>query len=90
MKLLAFSVYDEKAEAFGNPFFMHAVGLATRLFGEWCNREDTPLGKHPEDYKLYHIGAWLDDCAKFDSVDQPIFVGNGTDFVEKPKLKEVK
>lgn len=83
MKLIAFAVYDEKAECYGHPFFLSAVGLATRLFADWCNNPNAPTGKHPEDFKLYQIGAWLDDQAKFDNVDVPIFIGHGKDYVEK-------
>lgn len=83
MKLLAFSVYDEKSGAYGHPFFVSAVGIASRMFSDWCNSDKTFIGKHPEDYKLYQIGAWLDDCAKFDSTQEPIFIGHGNDFLEK-------
>lgn len=88
MKLIAFSVFDEKSGAFGHPFFVAAVGQATRMFSDWANSDKTPLGRHPEDYKLYQVGAWLDDCAKFDSTETPIFIGHAHDYVEK--LREVK
>ncbi len=81
MKLIAFSIYDEKAECFGHPFFFSAIGLATRLFKEWVNNPNTPPGKHPTDFKLYQVGAWNDAQAKFETVDVPKFIGNGTDYL---------
>ncbi len=80
MKLLAFSVYDEKSEAFGHPFFTSAIGIASRMFNDWVNNKDTMVGRHPEDYKLYHVGYWLDDHAKFDSNEVPVLIGQGTDY----------
>ncbi len=83
MKLIAFSIYDEKAECFGHPFFMSAIGLATRLFTEWSNNENAPTGKNPEDFKLYEVGSWNDAQAKFETLEVPKFIGNGTDYVKK-------
>lgn len=83
MKLLAFTVYDEKAEAFGHPFFLSAVGLATRLFTEWINNPNTPTGKHPGDFKLYQVGTWNDGDAIFETLPVPLHIGNGNDYREE-------
>ncbi len=83
MKLIIFSVFDEKSGAFGTPFFCPAIGQALRLFGDLAVDDKTSVGRHPEDYKLYEVGAWLDDCAKFQSCEQPKFLGHATDFVPK-------
>ncbi len=91
MKLLAFSVYDEKAESFGHPFFTSAIGIASRNFSEWANNKDSMVGRHPEDFKLYHIGFWLDDQAKFDNIEVPRLIATATDYVEtKPYIREIK
>lgn len=84
MKLLAFTVYDEKSQGFAHPFFTSAIGVASRMFGEWSNNRESMIGRHPEDFKLYHVGYWLDDHAKFDSCDVPILIGNATDYVDDP------
>ena len=85
MKLYALTVYDEKSEAFGHPFFTSAIGIAARMFSEWANNKEGMLGKHPEDFKLYHIGYYLDDKAAFDTLEVPHLIGLATDYVkEKP------
>ncbi len=90
MRLLIFSVFDVKSGAFAQPFFMPAVGMATRAFGDWSNNVETPLGKHPEDYSLYQIGHFDDGDARIVSFDTPKHVGDSSDFVEVvPKLAEV-
>lgn len=92
MILLAFSVLDEKSGAFGHPFFVSAVGIATRMFGDWVNRKDTPLNGHPEDYRLYQIGTFDDSTAELVAKSTPSFVGHALDYVERmpSEIREVK
>ncbi len=95
MKLLAFTVYDEKAECFGHPFFVSAMGIATRYMAEWVNNENSMMGKHPEDFTMYQIGFWNDSEAKFENFGQPKFICKGTDSILstgeiQPQLTEVK
>lgn len=95
MKLEAFAVRDEKAVGFAHPFFVMARGQAVRMFGDWCQDKNTPLGKHPEDYRLYHVGSFDDESGQF--VNQPIpeAVSHGSDWsgiagvVERAGLREV-
>jgi len=89
MKLIAYSIYDEKAECFGTPLFYSATGLVARLFKEWCNDPTIPPGKNPEDFKLYEIGTWDNHAAKFDTLDVPKFIGNGLDYVENTRERQV-
>jgi len=87
MKLLAFSVRDEKSEAFGHPFFTSAIGVASRMFGEWANNKDSMVGRHPEDFKLYHIGYFTDNDAHFSVNEIPQLIGAATDYVAPEKRK---
>jgi len=80
MKILAFTIYDEKAEAFGRPFFTTAIGVASRDFSEAINDGKSLLSKHPEDFSLYHIGYFDDHSCKFDSNATPTLIGRGTDY----------
>jgi len=82
MKLLAFAIYDEKAEVYNNPFFTPAIGVASRMFSDLANDEKTTIGKHPSDYKLYHLGYFLTTHGKFDSCEVPILIGNAMDYVD--------
>ncbi len=82
MKLLIFTIYDEKAQVFGTPFFTPAIGIASRMFSDLANNHDTTVGKHPEDYTLYHIGYYVDTGAQFENTTTPIFIGKATDYIE--------
>ncbi len=79
MKLIAFTLYDEKAECFAHPFFVSAIGLATRMLATWVKTPDTMISKHPEDFTLYHVGYWNDSEAKFENLKTPKFIAKATD-----------
>lgn len=66
MILLVVSVRDRAADAFGRPFFVHTLGLAIRSFQDEVNRKaaDNPMCAHPEDYDLYHLGAFDDSTGQ--------------------------
>jgi len=81
MKMLAFTVYDEKAEAYGKPFFTTAIGVASRDFSEAINDGKSLLSKHPEDFSLYHIGYFDDSQCKFNGNATPTLIGRGTDYI---------
>lgn len=61
-----FTIYDEKAEAYLQPFFFDTVGQALRAVGELVNDPTHQFGKHTEDYVLFQ-------CAEFDE-HKAIFV----------------
>lgn len=58
MKVCA--VRDRAVDSFGQPIFVRAIGEAMRSFMDELNREGSPMGAHPEDYDLYHIGDFDD------------------------------
>ena len=35
--------------------------MAVRTFADMANDSNHNIGKHPEDYTLYHIGEWDDN-----------------------------
>lgn len=55
-----FSVYDNKAEAFCNPFFMENKSTAIRSFTYAANDKTIDIGKYPEDYTLFYMGEFND------------------------------
>lgn len=74
-----FAIYDAKAEAYMQPFFVQAQGVATREFDKLCNDAEHPIGQHPEDYTLFLLGTWnkweghMEACV-------PKACGNGLDY----------
>lgn len=91
MKILAFAVFDEKAGAFEKPFFVQAVGVANRMFGDAVNNDDTPMSKHPSDYKLYEIGHFELESGLLIGVDTaPKFLSHGSDFIKPEQREELR
>jgi len=81
MRTKVFSVFDEKAKAYSNPFFMVHNGLALRAFSDLIQDQSTMIAKHPSDFKLYCIGEF-DDCEGIlITLEVPEFLANAIDFV---------
>ena len=55
------TVYDSKTEEYHDPFFQKTTGEALRTWTAWCNNEETPMYKNPEDFLLLEVGEWDDD-----------------------------
>lgn len=94
MKLLVFSIFDDKAGCYMPPFFSSAVGQAVRSFGDLVNNKETMVGMHPEDFRLFQLGDFDDGDGRLSSLDVTRLVAVGLDFVSKDvsikgRLKEV-
>ncbi len=60
MKSKIYAVYDNKAEAYNEPFTAKNPGLALRVFSDNVKNENTIWNKHPNDFCLYEIGEYDD------------------------------
>ena len=67
MKLNAYTIYDVASGVYMRPFFSQADGQAIRGFKDIATDADHEIGKHPEDYKLFRIGAFNDNTGKMTS-----------------------
>jgi hypothetical protein len=59
-----FTVYDEKSEAYLQPFFLDTLGQATRSISDLVNDSNHTFGKHTSDYSLFQL-AEFDDSNGF-------------------------
>jgi len=53
-----YTIYDTKAEHYGNPVYIRTDAEARRMFGKISTDTQTEVGQHPEDFLLYRIGTW--------------------------------
>lgn len=60
MYLQMFTVYDKKAAAYLQPFFMRSEAEAVRAMMQTANNSDTQFAKTPEDFQLVHVGEFDD------------------------------
>lgn len=57
-RLMMYSVFDSKAEAFLRPFAAETRGLAIRSFSDAVNDAQHEFFKHGEDYTLFEVGVF--------------------------------
>jgi len=83
MLIKIFSIFDDKAQVYSNPFFMPHTGMATRAFADLVNDGQSNVAKHPSDFKLYQIGEFDDCSGGLTAVPQPVFINAAIEFVDK-------
>lgn len=71
MNYKIFSIYDEKAKAFGVPFFKQHRGQAVRDVQDVANNRESILSRHPSDFSLYMLGNFDDDQGKMEALLVP-------------------
>lgn len=68
MKMFAYSVFDRKTLAYGQPFFSHQDGAAVRILTDAAHDQNTMIGKHPEDFVLFKIGSYDDQLGQLSPI----------------------
>lgn len=66
-----FTVLDELAAAYINPFFAPTKAHAVRSFKDTCNDPNHAIYRNPDDYALIHLGEFDDTSAAFNLNDKP-------------------
>lgn len=88
MEKQVFSLHDEKANAYTQPFFMDQKGQALRALDGIVNSPDSNVNKYPQDFKLYKLGTFNDWDGVLTSLATPELIANATDFVKLETKKE--
>nr|QJB19262.1 MAG: nonstructural protein [Microvirus sp.] len=74
-----YSVMDEKAKAYAQPFFLEHDGMALRAFNDVANDPQSNICKHAADFTLWKLGEFDDVSGIFRSV-KPEFLAKAVDF----------
>ena len=64
MILKVFSIYDSKAEAYLQPFFMANKGTAIRAIVDLLGKPDHQFAKYPADFTLFELGEYDDSSGR--------------------------
>lgn len=83
MKYSVCAVKDRAVDAFNRPLYVPTVGVAIRSFTDECNKKDSELHIHPEDYDLYELGSWDDATAIYTSLEAPRVIARAQDLAIK-------
>lgn len=85
MKIVVVAVRDQKADAFGNPWYAQSVGMAIRHFSDAVNT-DEPTNiwrRHPEDFALFHLGYFMQDTGTFELLKDHVQLAIASEFLGK-------
>lgn len=63
MKVQMYTIFDEKAQAHMQPFFMPNTAMAQRRFQDLVREDGNEVSRNPEDYHLCHVGEFDDETA---------------------------
>lgn len=66
-----FSIYDIKAQVYGQLFPAFTLGAAERALKESMGDPNTPHAKFPEDFDLYFMCEFDEETGRIHSVNEP-------------------
>lgn len=69
-----YALYDSKIEGYLTPFTMKADGQAKRAMMDALQNNNTDVGKHPEDFSLFRLGAFDEETGLIDACEPPVCV----------------
>lgn len=81
MKLIVFSIRDNKASAFGTPFFQQTRGVALRSFLDLARDSKSTIAQHPDDYSLFEVGSFDLESGKLSSHDTPEYCARASELL---------
>jgi hypothetical protein len=81
MKLGIYTVHDNKAGAYMQPFFANNAMVAIRMFSDLVNDPEHLFGKHPADFTLFEIGHFDQDSSRIDQPEVHRMLGSGVEFL---------
>lgn len=85
-----FAIYDNKAEAFMQPFFASTVGLALRIFADNVANPDSIMNKNPNDFVIYEIGQWDEQTGEVHNLTENKNLGMAIEYHPSNKMEAVQ
>ena len=79
---MLFSVYDQKAAAFLDPFVAPTIDFAIREFRTAVNSPKHQFARYPEDYVLFKLGEFDPDTGLVLPEAAPVNISIGLTLVE--------
>lgn len=79
-----FRIYDTKAEQYGPLVAAHTNAEAVRQLEVIANDPGTEIGRHPEDFLLFHVGNYSGEVAAI-TASEPRHIATAIDLVKETK-----
>lgn len=86
-KLLLFSLFDVKADAFMRPWVAPTKAHAIRTFSDMCNGDDF-VAKHPADFCLFQLGSMCEETGEISP--EKVSLGTGVEFIAKADVESIR
>lgn len=83
------SLYDEKSQFYGQPILFHNKEDAKRAIASGFSNPACMYISHPEDFKLYDVGAFNDNSGLLISKTPPEFICDVSSLDFRKKESEV-
>ncbi len=85
-----FSVYDDKADAYTQPFFATTAGVAIRQFQQAANEEGHQFNRHAADYTLFELGEFDEHTGAIYAIDGGALKphGNALQYKESTRIED--
>lgn len=78
-----FSVYDDAAAAYLQPFFTPTVGLAMRSMSDMLVDPKHPFTMHASQFTLFHLGEFDDATGAITMLPTPAAIGKCSEFIAR-------
>lgn len=82
MKLIMFTIYDEKAEQFLPPFVLPQTNMAKRTFADCVADPKHAFSRNPADYTLFEVGEFNADTGHVVGREAKTSLGNGVEYLK--------
>ncbi|QGH72142.1 MAG: DNA binding protein [Microviridae sp. ctD0m35] len=83
------AIYDEKTQVYFGVHESPTIGHAIRQFGDHVKNPNSPLNRHPGDYKLYRIGSMDPTSGLIKQELTPVYLSTALDFLQPITLTPV-
>lgn len=84
-----FAIYDNKAEAYMQPFYATTVGLALRIFADNVGNPETIMHKNPNDFVIFEIGSFDDQTGELVNYETNKNLGMAIEYHPDNKMEAV-
>lgn len=86
MLLRAYSIFDNKALTYHQPFFAATDAAAVRMLRDLVDDSNTSVGRHPGDYALFLVGEWNDQNGQFSALVPSLHVTDAIALVRQEPI----
>lgn len=83
-----FTIFDEKSEAYLQPFFLDTTGQAIRAITDCINDPNHQFSRHTSDYTLFQIAEYDDSKGIF--TESRHLIGSLLEFKPKANITDLK